>query len=284
MNLEYFRELQTEPIEVAEIAQPLMSELGVDITMAEDPEQYIEQVRMTDPRYVNSKGEKRSISRQDVQTKAHLMTDDLLVSSVMNTADALGITVKKYPFDEFSKSVDAILVTSGVASTIEERTFFATEDIGEAPIFVVGGNRKTNQSDRVYLEAHDLDPDLYETEADLANLVVEKYRRYSSAVINSFKPRTVNPDNLDVIREFVLRNPEIGKLAIVTTALYVPFTSADKGTVVAEFGGNLEARVYAGESEPSKVSARTPDVYRSEIAKTLVSFARMHMAQQRRSS
>lgn len=284
MNLEYFRELQTEPLEVAEIAQPLMSELGVDITMAEDPEQYIEQVIKTDPRYRNSKGVERSISRQDVQNKAHLMTDDLLVSSVMNTADALGITVPKYPFDEFTKSVDAILVTSGVASAIEERTIFATEDIDEAPIFVVGGNRKSNQSDREYLEARDLDPELYKTEADLANLVVEKYRRYSSADINSFKPRTINPDNLDVIREFVLRNPEIGKLAIVTTALYVPFTSADKGTVEAEFGGNLEARVYAGESDPMKVRARTPDVYRSEIAKTLVSFARMHIAQKRRSN
>ena len=282
MSLEKYRELHSQPLAVAEIAQPLMSELGVSVTMDQDTELYMEQVRKTDPRYADSKGEERSISRQDVQTKAHSMTDDLLISSLMNTADSLGLTAKKYLFDEFAQSADAVLVTSGVARAIDERTMFAVKHAEGKPVFVVGGSRKTNISDKEYLEARDLDPDYYESESDIAKLVADKYRRFSHNEINTFEPRTRKPDNLDVIREFVLRNPAVGRLAIVTTALYVPFTSGDIGAVDAEFGADIEARAYADESMPSKVRARKPDVYRSEVAKTLVSFARMHKAQSRR--
>lgn len=252
----------------------LVSMFGVTANYMNDGASYIEQVRSIDPRYRNSKGEERSISRQDVATKAHTMTDDLLVGHVMSTAEDLGILTPAYPFDTFAKSAEVVLVTGGVLNALRSRTIFA-KNAGIPVVKLVGSDRAVQAGELKQLESEGKDPSTFKTELDLANLVAEEQN------IDVFAPRTTSPDNLDVIKEFVLTNL-IENIAVVTTPLYVPFATTDIGTVLSAFKGEVKAQVYAGESDPQIVAKRTVDVYRSEIARTLVGAQRWYAENKRR--
>lgn len=274
-----------DPLKVLEIGQGLMTEFGVTADYATEPEQYIREVRMTDPRYINSKGEARNISRQDVNTKAHTMTDDVLTSGVMFTADRLGILTPSYPFDEFATEVDRVVITGGLVGSLRDRTEFAINSIEspDMPIVIVGGNRPTQKAEADKLEEEGKNPFAYPTEQELAAFVAEELsEKYPEQNIINYSIRTSNPQNIDTIRETFLSNPKIGKLALITTALYVPFTTMDAQAVVAELGGSVQARVYAGESNPTAVKSRKVDTYRSEVARTLIGAARWHIAQTQR--
>jgi len=264
-----------DPRELIRVATPLAFELGVDADYDAEPSLYIEQVRAIDPRYRNTKGEQRSISRQDVAERAHLMTDDLLAPAVMTTAEAMGITTPAYPFDEFSKTVGAALVTGGVLSALRERVTFAKTS-GIKIIELVGSDRPVQKAELEQLEQEGHNPADFKTEYDLSVLVATQLG------VGMFAPNTINPDNLDVIREYVLGHKAIGRLAVVTTALYVSFTTADAGVVAAASREPVNISVYAAESDPTKVAARKVDVYRSEIARTLVGAARWHAENKRR--
>ena len=265
----------SDPRELISVAAPLAFELGVDADYDTEPSLYIEQVRAIDPRYRNTKGEQRSISRQDVAERAHLMTDDLLAPAVMTTAEAMGITTPAYPFDEFSKTVNAVLVTGGVLSAMRERVDFAKTS-GIRMIDLVGSDRPVQKAELEQLEQEGHNPTDFKSEYELSALVAAQLE------VGMFAPNTINPDNLDVIREYVLGHKAIGRLAVVTTALYVPFTKTDSGVVAAALREPVTIDVYAAESDPTKVAARKVDVYRSEIARTLVGAVRWHAENKRR--
>ncbi len=283
MSLDRLRAIHANPLQAERIAQPFTFETGVEASMARDPNAYIDQVRMIDPRYASSTGEKRNISRQQAQT-GHLAMSELLIPALMNTCDELGITEPEYPFEhnaEFDIELDAILVTGGALTAYDDRISFAYEG-PEVDTFIVGGTRPLEVSEIEALVAEGFKRDDFKTESDIATLRAEQQWASSLRDILPFIPRTFNPDNRDVIREFILRLPAIKRIGVVTTALYVPFTSYDAGAVSAEFDGAVDLSVYAGASDPAKVAKRNQNTYRSELARTLVGAARMYQEQERR--
>lgn len=280
MSVDNLREATTyregvlsDPLRMMEVAAPLLHELGLNADYTIDTESYIEEVRSLDPRYRDSRGNARAISRQDVTNRSHLMTDDMMVPAIMHTADNLGILVPAYPFDDFALTAEAVVVTGGTLNALRERTLFGVTAQKEHT-FVVGGSRPVTKAELAQLEAEDKDPTAYKTEGDLAVLVAEELDCIP------YIPITKNPDNLDVVREFALSR-KYGNIALVTTALYVPFTTSDKGVVEAAVPG-FAANVYAGPSNPDTVAKRTVDTYRSEIMRTLVGAARWHIENRRR--
>lgn len=285
MTIQTLRHRFEQPEHAVAIAGPLLAQLGVVTSLQDNPNQFILEVQMTDPRYVDNKGNKRAISRQDVQNRAHTMTPDELVGEVLSVADYLGVRHAAYPFDMSGLESDAVLVTGGVLTALEDRADFAVGSVQNKPIYIVGGNRLLSDPELARIEEkYAKNPKDYKTEADAANLVAEEVREKTGEEVLPFSPRTIKPDNYETIREFLLRHPDISRLAVITTALYVPFTSYDGLSVAKELGiKTSDVSVYAGESKPEAVAKRTVDTYRSEVMKTLVSAARAYQAKQRRS-
>ena len=290
MNIETARELHVNPLEVLELAQQLMTKLGVEASPQTDPNGYIEQLSKIDPRsqlqeeaQANDQDleeqQKEKMSRQAMQARVQGGAPIKLASLVMSTADDLGLTIEKYPFDDFAQGVDAILVTSGAASAIKDRTDFAVDEGPDVPIYISGGPRSSTKYDAPFLISEGQDPEDFNTQADIATFVAE---RHDDERVQASISRIEVADNYDVIREFATKHPEIASFALATTGLYVPSVTAIKGSIISEFRGSIEARVYADSSDPAKVAARSPEIYLSEVIKTAVDNVRHKQALIRR--
>ena len=261
------------PLEAYEAARALTETFGVEASMADNPALYREQIRPLNPRYRDSRGDSRNISRQQLQDRAHPVTNELYANAVMGVCERLGLLETTHPFDEFAECcVDAIVVTGGVYSALKQRTAFAMTDKERTPIYIIGGSRIADQNEIDALEEDGLRRDTHVQESDLARAVVSSYYD-SDRHIYVFEPRHTRPDNLIALREFAITHPRIQAIAAVTTALYVPFTSYDGEVVRQEYG--TEIQVYAGESTPEAVAKRTLNIYQSEMVKTLDSAARL---------
>ena len=276
-SIERLRQIHANPIEIENIAFPFTHEMGVEARLVDDPQAYIDQVRMIDPRYASSTGDKRNLSRQQAQS-GHLAMDELLIPALMNICDALGITEPEYPLNP-DVELDAIIVTGGVLTAYYDRVDFALTG-PNVEIFVAGGSRPISEAEEKVLELKGIKPNSYFYESDLAKIICEE-KTTKEKTLKPFVSRTVDPDNRDVIREFALTHPGVKKLGVITTALYVPFTATDGGAVEAELE-NIRATAFAGASAPEKVALRNQNTYRSELARTLAGAARMHQEQLRR--
>ena len=281
MSHEKYTGLFLNPLQAEQISRPLIHELGVEVHMSDDPDLFIQQVKRVDPRYVDSRGEPRNISRYDVTNKAHLMTSGALAVAVFVTAEQLGMQEESYPFDEFAEDADAVLVTGGQFGAYETRTNFAANGPA-ARIFVAGGGRELAKPDFDAMAKRGIPANELKLESDAAKLFASDLRQ-RGIKSEAFIPSASKPDNFIMLHEFALLHPEVKKLAVVTTGHYVTFTSYDIGAVRAILGNLFNARAYAGISDPEAVKKRTPDTYRTEIAKTLASGARMYKEQTRRS-
>ena len=296
-ELEVVREFHGQPKDVIVCAEDIFDWLGgsrefVQFMVHDNPGPLLQYVtNEMDPRYNrDGTGERVRLERFDVQAEDTGWMDDER-KMFLEVAEAMGLTIPEYPFDQ-EFPIDTLLVTGGAAHEMHRRVRW-TQQHGpnSARLWLAGCRRplRANEVDYINDLKHGTSG-MYRTgqatEADAAFAIAmheASLRDYVGRNIKTLSLLAERPDNLDAIRQAIYLGGSLLKgLGVVTTQLYVPFTSADAHTASLEFGGRVDIGVYAGPSTQEKIDARSTRVWFSEIMKTIASNLRHYKEQQRR--
>jgi len=262
---------------------PLLDLMEIDADPIDEPMLFMHQIQMNDPRHTSSRGEKRELTRQQV-TSGHSFTDEALIQPIYDAADALGIRgIDEYPYDQAARDAGVIAVTGGRYNAMKDRVDHAnagrTVWTPAAKLYVVGSDASLDPTDieQIRTEVPTLDPKI-ETDAAFA-IQLQKKLPYT----HLFVPRAHKADNRDVLREVALSvGEEVTRILVETTAIYVPFTTADAGAVAEELSQPGLFAVYGAPSNPEAVAKRQINTYRSEVMRTIIGAARWNLEKRRR--
>ncbi len=279
-SIEILRNLHADPVDYAAALGPYVYKLGVDADIQREPNQYLEQVRAIDPRFLDESGLPRvnSLSRQELAARdgENSQIDPILAWH----ARLVGVMDGNYRFDDMHSQADAVLVTGGVMSAIRDRTQFAMGSDVDVPIYVSGSPRKHNDTEAEQLRALGLTPEDHPTESELAQLVLTTLQAESGSDERLRLFPANAKFNAAMIQKFLEEHPALRKLSVITTDHYVPFTAMDAGRAITELGRGAEARVYADLPDPEKQKARTNKIYLTEITRSLRGAANWVIARQ----
>lgn len=200
---------------------------------------------------------------------------------VHTTSDKLGIKEPEYSFPQGAE-YDAVLVAGGARNAVPDRAEFVAQallsgHIRTNRVLVPGDGRLISDKER---ETTDTWAPGLRDAYGMAEAAVDKLRNdhpelFSEGGIDlrAIHMQTERPDTRAVIHETLLREGirRGGRLALATTALYVPF-KVHMGQATARPLG-VEVDVAGVGSRQAVVEARTTDTYFSEVTQTLMSAA-----------
>jgi hypothetical protein len=275
-----------DPAYAFEVGASFADSVGLgDLNPLESPQAYAEAMHRINPR--TAKGLVRYQLEEDTQ-QYPVETEAM----IMETVENLGILQPEYPFPD-EADYEAVLVCGGARNAIPDRGRYAVEGyksgMNTRSILVAGAVYRHLKDDEKAAVA-EWAPQA-ETERDLADytreiLVNENrdlFNGLSRRVLKSMGIYAAEADQRDVITEVILGEEGLGgvpdKLAVVTTALYVPFKTHDSLSVAKRY--DVTVYLVGVPSRPEIVASRTPKTYISEIARTLKAAAHHHATNKR---
>lgn len=212
--------------------------------------------------------------------------DDALVH---RTAEELGIKEREYGFTN-GEAYDLLVVAGGARDAMPDRATFAAQALAGGHIaakktVVVGDPRGIPEKEQAYVAGWA--PGIT-TGYGMANATVQKLRTDYPEVFGendeqlaALHLQTAKPDQRAAVNEVILREgiKRGGRIAVATSALYVPFKTHKSQAVGTPLGVAVD--VVGVASRPEVVARRTTDTYFSEVTQTLMSAAQ-HRAATRR--
>jgi hypothetical protein len=252
--------------------------LSEDINPSESPLTYEEAMYKLNPR--TAKGLLR-YQLEDVQTD--WSPED--VSLITSTSDSLGINQEQYDFTPGAE-YDSVLIAGGARNAMLDRGEFAAQALANGVISakrvaIIADPRVLPEAERKAIEdwAPGAETGYHMAEATARKMLAdhpELDRKLDILYLQSLKPDQRAAVNEAILREGVKAG---GRIAVATTALYVPFKTHKSLAVARPLGVGVD--VVGVASRPEVVARRTPDTYFSEITQTLTSAAQHRTATRR---
>jgi hypothetical protein len=269
------REQLDDPAYAFNVGNELARAIGVINEPLERPNAYAEEMDGINPRSLRDGG----LVRYQLEEQTEDYSADR-VTQVHATAGSLGIKEVEYPFVP-NESYDVILVMEGARNATLDRGEFVADALRSGvharKVLVVGSGRNFGRAERD--AASDWAPDA-KTGFDVADAAVRRLReehedlfggRRNKITLEAFQLAKVGAETRDVVTEVILRseglNAQKGKLALATTALYVPFKNHKALAIAKPLG--IDVDVFGTASRQSIIDKRTTATYLAEVATTL---------------
>jgi hypothetical protein len=271
-----------DPAYAFEVGAPFAARFGVNVDPMAQPQAYDENMYALNPRTA-----KQSL-RFELEGAGTAWTeeDEELVHA---TAEGLGTKEPEYSFPEGAE-YDVLLIAGGARNAVPDRAEFAAQALASGlirakKVLVAGDGRRIGDKER---QATDTWAPGLQTAFDMADAATDKLRRDHPGLfgdggieLEAFHLQTERPDQRAAVNELILREGvrRGGRLAVVTTALYVPFKTHKTLAISEQLG--VEADVVGTPSRQAVIDARTTDTYFENSAQTLMSAAQHRAATKR---
>jgi hypothetical protein len=279
----------TDPTYAFETGSVFVHSLGIEFDPVDQPDAYAEALRKDDPRTAeNLIRYQLEKSTQKLSPEAQAVLDDTVL--------ALGMLEPVYPLPPEGR-YGTMVVIGGARDALLDRSMFAANSIVQGVAtnnLLLAGDPGRRLNDEEKDVTRQWAP-IAQTEYDLARAATQRIRDEYPKVFGgmhgvslaAFKLHTIKPDQRDVINEVILRAEalaaatisDVGKLAVVTTAIYVPFKTHDTLSATKRHGIAVDIAGVA--SRPEVIARRTPATYVTDTLRTLVAAAH-HQATIRR--
>ncbi|HSX16689.1 MAG TPA: hypothetical protein VLH86_01150 [Patescibacteria group bacterium] len=210
---------------------------------------------------------------------------------IHQTSEDLGIKEPEYPF-ELGREYDLMIIAGGARNALIDRGLYGAKALESGLIevkktVVIGEPRRIDEK-RERPAIGDWVPPHVTTAFGMATAAVDRMRAEypdvygeSDAALSALHLQSRKPDQRAAVNEAILREGVRagGRIAVVTTALYVPFKIHKSRAIGTPLG--VEVDVVGVPSRQSVIDARTPDTYFSEITQTQMSAAQHSTAVRR---
>lgn len=271
-----------DPAYAFEAGQAFAERLGVYYDPLEQPQAYDEAMLAANPRTA-----KQMLRYELERSTTEWSAED--VALIDRTAVDLGIKTEEYPFTPGAE-YDLVIVAGGARNAMPDRAEYLAQAqksglIAVKRVVVIGDPRDIPEGEQRFVATWA--PGIKKG-FDMATATVAKMRRDHAELYGEQDDRldvltlqTAKPDQRSAVTEAILREGvhATGRIAVVTTALYVPFKTHKSLAAARPLGVHVD--VIGAPSRPEVIAARTVDTYFSENAQTLMSAAQ-HLAATRR--
>lgn len=271
-----------DPAYAFEQGQAFAERFGVTANPMEQPQAYDEAMLAVNPRTA-----KQLLRYQLEEATTEWSPEDAAL--IDGTAVNLGVKTDEYPFAPGTE-YDLAIVAGGARDAMPDRGEYLAQAqesglIAVKKVVVVGDPRNLPEAERKHVEPWA--PGIQQGYG-MATATVAKMRRDHPELygeqndkLDVLHLQTAMPDQRAAVNEAILREGirAGGRIAVVTSALYVPFKTHKSLAVARPLGVAVD--VAGAPSRPAVVARRTPDTYFSENAQTLMSAAQHRAATKR---
>lgn len=265
-----------------EVGQPFAERFGVHFDPMDQPLAYDEAMLGVNPRTA------KQMLRYELEkaTTEWSPEDEELIHG---TAEGLGVKTPEYPFAPGAE-YDLLIVAGGARDAMPDRAEYAARAqesglIAVKKTVVIGDPRELPEGERNHVAPWA--PNIKQG-FGMATATVAKLRRDHPELygeqndkLDVLHLQTAKPDQRAAVHEAILREGirAGGRIAVVTSALYVPFKTHKSLAVARQLG--VQVDVAGVPSRQDVVARRTTDTYLSENAQTLMSAAQHRAATKR---
>ncbi|HEY1645851.1 MAG TPA: hypothetical protein VGF75_05785 [Candidatus Saccharimonadales bacterium] len=263
------QEAQVSPEQVLQAGSEFLQHFGVEVSPAEQPDQFMEAMKQLDPRYEGG----RELVRYELAEDQREWPEDTK-QVIMRGAENMGMLKPETPL---VGDIDVVIALGGANQQNHERPRYALEAMkkGEATfkqLVIAGSSRKLKEAEQK--NTANYAPGA-ETEFDLcvagAAMLAKEYPGVPISVLFVDDEKAGTPDVIESVLAAEQANGTLkpdSRVAAVTTQIYQESTELDLARVSKKFG--IAETQTAGIPSPAKtIEGRTPATYKSEIIRTL---------------
>jgi len=278
------QETQPSGEQLLQAGGEFLQHFGVEVTPAENPEEFRVALQQLDPRYQGDRHLVRYELEND-QTEWDEPTKDV----IMSTAESMRMLEVETPLQG---DFDVVIALGGARQSNLDRTRYAVDSLKEGAattkhLVVAGSSRQLNEAEKE--NTANYAPGA-ETEFDLCAGAAATAAKENPGLVTSVlyveDPKAGTPAVIEQVLSSLQAGgnlPDGASVAAVTTQIYQASTERDLDRVAAQFG--IDATFTAGNpSDPNVVANRTPATYLSEVLRTLRAAANDIEAKQQKPS